>query len=98
MLHFPLLSDDINCFLEKHETEVFIYSCHKLTGDLMLQVVTTFELPGCVDMWTVIGSKDAAEDSIKGEQEYTHAFMILSQQDSTMVSVMLLAVKFPGCF
>jgi hypothetical protein len=53
----------------------------------MLQVVTTFELPGCVDMWTVIGTKDAIEDTSKGEQEYTHAFMILSQQDSTMVSV-----------
>jgi hypothetical protein len=52
----------------------------------MLQVVTTFELPGCVDMWTVIGSKDAIDDPSKGEQEYTHAFMILSQQDSTMVS------------
>jgi cleavage and polyadenylation specificity factor subunit 1 len=52
----------------------------------MLQVVTTFELPGCVDMWTVIGAKDTVEDPNKGEQEYTHAFMILSQQDSTMVS------------
>ncbi|XP_069698510.1 cleavage and polyadenylation specificity factor subunit 1 [Periplaneta americana] len=49
------------------------------------QVVTTFELPGCVDMWTVIGSKELAEDPHKGEQEHTHAFMILSQQDSTMV-------------
>jgi hypothetical protein len=37
-------------------------------------------------MWTVIGAKDAIEDPNKGEQEYTHAFMILSQQDSTMVS------------
>jgi cleavage and polyadenylation specificity factor subunit 1 len=52
---------------------------------VLLQVVTTFELPGCVDMWTVIGMKDSAEDPNKGEQDYTHAFMILSQQDSTMV-------------
>jgi hypothetical protein len=37
-------------------------------------------------MWTVIGTKETVEDSNKGEQEYTHAFMILSQQDSTMVS------------
>jgi hypothetical protein len=37
-------------------------------------------------MWTVIGMKDSVEDPSKGEQEYTHAFMILSQQDSTMVS------------
>ncbi|PSN32102.1 Cleavage and polyadenylation specificity factor subunit 1 [Blattella germanica] len=38
------------------------------------QVVTTFELPGCVDMWTVIGNMPD-----------THAFMILSQHDSTMI-------------
>ncbi|KAK7575512.1 hypothetical protein V9T40_011798 [Parthenolecanium corni] len=40
------------------------------------QVVTTFELPGYIDMWTVIGSSSTDEQ---------HAFMILSQEDSTMV-------------
>ncbi|XP_063236950.1 cleavage and polyadenylation specificity factor subunit 1 [Bacillus rossius redtenbacheri] len=49
------------------------------------QVVTTFELPGCVDMWTVLGSSGIGEPSDKGEQEYAHSFMILSQRDSTMV-------------
>jgi len=58
-------------------------------------VVTTFELPGCVDMWTVIGMKDSVEDPNK-EQEYTHAFMILSQQDSTMVSYVSY-IRMPGC-
>lgn len=41
------------------------------------KVVTTFELPGYIDMWTVVGSSSTDEQ---------HAFMILSQEDSTMVS------------
>lgn len=46
------------------------------------QVVTTFELPGCIDMWMVTGGKDSIPDE---NQDPTHAFMILSQQDSTMI-------------
>uniref|UniRef100_T1HLS2 Cleavage and polyadenylation specificity factor subunit 1 n=1 Tax=Rhodnius prolixus TaxID=13249 RepID=T1HLS2_RHOPR len=46
------------------------------------QVATTFELPGCLDMWTVIGSK---HEFIGDSQEITHAFMILTQRDSTMI-------------
>nr|CAD7407061.1 unnamed protein product [Timema cristinae] len=49
------------------------------------KVVTTFELPGCVDMWTVIGSKQPVDDTNSGEHEYTHSFMILSQHESTMI-------------
>jgi cleavage and polyadenylation specificity factor subunit 1 len=64
---------------------------------VLLQVVTTFELPGCVDMWTVIGMKDSVEDPSKGEQEYTHAFMILSQQDSTMVHCYIAHSRIPCC-
>ncbi|XP_014260039.1 cleavage and polyadenylation specificity factor subunit 1 [Cimex lectularius] len=46
------------------------------------QVATTFELPGCINMWTVIGSKH----EVLGEnQELTHAFMILTQRDATMI-------------
>lgn len=37
------------------------------------QIVTTFTLPGCVNMWTVCKSDEK------------HAFLILSQEDSTMV-------------
>ncbi|TGZ49690.1 Cleavage and polyadenylation specificity factor subunit 1 [Temnothorax longispinosus] len=47
------------------------------------QVVTTFELPGCEDMWTVIGTLN--NDEIKTEAEGSHAFLILSQEDSTMI-------------
>ena len=40
------------------------------------QVVTTFELPNCIDMWTVIGESDMVD---------RHAFLILSRPDSTMI-------------
>lgn len=49
-----------------------------------MQVVTTFELPGCEDMWTVIGTVNN-EDQVKPEAEGTHAFLILSHEDSSMV-------------
>ncbi|XP_015609072.1 cleavage and polyadenylation specificity factor subunit 1 [Cephus cinctus] len=48
------------------------------------QVVTTFELPGCEDMWTVIGAVNT-EEQVKAEAEGTHAFLILSHEDSTMI-------------
>ncbi|XP_012228183.1 cleavage and polyadenylation specificity factor subunit 1 isoform X1 [Linepithema humile] len=48
------------------------------------QVVTTFELPGYVDMWTVIGTLNS-DEQIKTEAEGSHAFLILSQEDSTMI-------------
>ncbi|XP_044171683.1 cleavage and polyadenylation specificity factor subunit 1-like [Acropora muricata] len=41
------------------------------------QVVTTFELPGCVDMWTVL-SGDMADSCY-------HSFLLLSREDSSMV-------------
>ncbi|KAB0396430.1 hypothetical protein E2I00_012072, partial [Balaenoptera physalus] len=62
------------------------------------QVVTTFELPGCYDMWTVIAPvRKEQEETTKGEgaeQEPSapeadddgrrHGFLILSREDSTM--------------
>lgn len=39
------------------------------------QIVTTFTLPGCSNMWTVRSGEDR------------HAFLILSQEDGTMVSL-----------
>ncbi|XP_046747052.1 cleavage and polyadenylation specificity factor subunit 1 isoform X3 [Diprion similis] len=48
------------------------------------QVVTTFELPGCEDMWTVIGAVNIDEQA-KAEADGTHAFLILSHEDSTMI-------------
>ncbi|KAK7874284.1 hypothetical protein R5R35_007770 [Gryllus longicercus] len=55
-----------------------------LQRSLRPQVVTTFELPGCVDMWTVIGNKEVNDDPEKSEDQM-HAFMILSQEESTMI-------------
>lgn len=48
--------------------------------------MTTFELPGCEDMWTVIGTLNN-DEQIKTETEGSHAFLILSQEDSTMVNI-----------
>ncbi|KAJ8403064.1 hypothetical protein AAFF_G00359800 [Aldrovandia affinis] len=65
------------------------------------QVVTTFELPGCHDMWTVISSeKKEVEPAPEGEgdspeepppepapeeDKNNHGFLILSREDSTMI-------------
>uniref|UniRef100_A0A8C7FUE5 Cleavage and polyadenylation specificity factor subunit 1 n=1 Tax=Oncorhynchus kisutch TaxID=8019 RepID=A0A8C7FUE5_ONCKI len=64
------------------------------------QVVTTFELPGCHDMWTVISNevkeKGEGETPEEEEEEKTvpapveddkkkHGFLILSREDSTMI-------------
>ncbi|XP_052540356.1 cleavage and polyadenylation specificity factor subunit 1 [Tympanuchus pallidicinctus] len=64
------------------------------------QVVTTFELPGCYDMWTVLAppgagaEPSAAADPAEKEpsapdppedEGQRHGFLILSREDSTMV-------------
>uniref|UniRef100_A0A3Q3EBP1 Cleavage and polyadenylation specificity factor subunit 1 n=1 Tax=Labrus bergylta TaxID=56723 RepID=A0A3Q3EBP1_9LABR len=58
------------------------------------QVVTTFELPGCHDMWTVISNeKEKEEKEEEGEKTEApleddtkkHGFLILSREDSTMI-------------
>uniref|UniRef100_A0A674ANA7 Cleavage and polyadenylation specificity factor subunit 1 n=1 Tax=Salmo trutta TaxID=8032 RepID=A0A674ANA7_SALTR len=57
------------------------------------QVVTTFELPGCHDMWTVISNemkeKGKKKDKpppapVEGDKK-KHGFLILSREDSTMI-------------
>ncbi|XP_010572729.1 PREDICTED: cleavage and polyadenylation specificity factor subunit 1, partial [Haliaeetus leucocephalus] len=65
------------------------------------QVVTTFELPGCYDMWTVIApqKKEEPDENAAGENAEKepappeppeedgkrHGFLILSREDSTMI-------------
>lgn len=50
------------------------------------QVVTTFELPGCIDMWTVVSSTSNVLDDVSIiDNDPTHAYLILSQRSSTMV-------------
>uniref|UniRef100_A0A8C7PP44 Cleavage and polyadenylation specificity factor subunit 1 n=1 Tax=Oncorhynchus mykiss TaxID=8022 RepID=A0A8C7PP44_ONCMY len=57
------------------------------------QVVTTFELPGCHDMWTVIPNEMKEKEEkpapapVEGDKK-KHGFLILSREDSTMVSPM----------
>ncbi|XP_054164327.1 cleavage and polyadenylation specificity factor subunit 1-like [Oppia nitens] len=53
------------------------------------QIVTTFELPGCTDMWTVYGpnsqsTKDNTNDS-KTDTNLMHAYLIISRIDATLV-------------
>ena len=47
------------------------------------QVVTTFELPGCKDMWTVVGAPERSKTADSSEP--THSFLILSRAESTMI-------------
>uniref|UniRef100_A0A3Q2D0C1 Cleavage and polyadenylation specificity factor subunit 1 n=1 Tax=Cyprinodon variegatus TaxID=28743 RepID=A0A3Q2D0C1_CYPVA len=80
------------------DLEVVVCSGHGKNGALSVlqrsirpQVVTTFELPGCQDMWTVVSSEEEPEK----EEEKTerpleddskrHGFLILSREDSTMI-------------
>ncbi|XP_046842270.1 cleavage and polyadenylation specificity factor subunit 1-like isoform X2 [Xenia sp. Carnegie-2017] len=56
------------------------------------QVVTTFELPGCVDMWTVTSHEPKENENESDEDESVnddgfanHSFLILSRKDSSMV-------------
>ena len=56
---------------------------------LTVQVVPTFPLPGCLDMWTVLGADSgsgsdsgAGSGSGSGDQ---HSFLLLSRPDATMV-------------
>ncbi|XP_016844737.1 cleavage and polyadenylation specificity factor subunit 1 [Nasonia vitripennis] len=48
------------------------------------QVITTFDLPGYENIWTVIDST-VSDNRAKTETEGTHGFLILTQDDSTMV-------------
>uniref|UniRef100_A0A8C8CAP8 Cleavage and polyadenylation specificity factor subunit 1 n=1 Tax=Oncorhynchus tshawytscha TaxID=74940 RepID=A0A8C8CAP8_ONCTS len=53
------------------------------------QVVTTFELPGCHDMWTVISNevkeKEKTVPAPVEDDKKKHGFLILSREDSTMI-------------
>eukprot|EP00794_Sanderia_malayensis_P018647 gene18646-20528_t len=58
------------------------------------QVVTTFELPGCNDMWTVFS--EPKEDE---EDDELHSFLILSREDSSMSnSVALISPSRGGLY
>jgi len=79
---------------EHHDLELVTTSGYGKNGALSVlqrrirpQVVTTFELPGCTNMWTVIGydSDNQSEHDEMDSCEQTHMFLILSREDSSMV-------------
>ncbi|XP_051526250.1 cleavage and polyadenylation specificity factor subunit 1-like [Myxocyprinus asiaticus] len=101
------LSEEFQSNLEP-DLEVVVCSGYGKNGALSVlqksirpQVVTTFELPGCQDMWTVIYCEEKPEksqtegDSESPEEEKReaaveddknkHGFLILSREDSTMI-------------
>ncbi|CAH2098493.1 unnamed protein product [Euphydryas editha] len=47
------------------------------------QLVTAFDLPGCVDMWTVIGESETRD--AHRDMDGSHAYLLLAQDDCTMV-------------
>ncbi|XP_041783632.1 cleavage and polyadenylation specificity factor subunit 1 [Anopheles merus] len=80
---------DVQIVQNKLDIEVVTSSGHGKNGALCVlqssikpQVITSFGLSGCVDVWTVFDEAVArrAEDGPS-----THAFMILSQEGGTMV-------------
>uniref|UniRef100_T1J479 Cleavage and polyadenylation specificity factor subunit 1 n=1 Tax=Strigamia maritima TaxID=126957 RepID=T1J479_STRMM len=81
------------------DVELVITSGYSKNGALTVlqrsvrpQVVTTFELPGVVDMWTVVGLQQQPEN-VDDEDEAaeeppldnSHSFLILSRNDSSMI-------------
>ncbi len=49
------------------------------------QVVTTFELPGVLDVWTVVGEGEDDDEGKEDQLNESHAFLIISRADSTMI-------------
>ena len=87
------LSEEFSTSSPDPDIELVTTSGHGKNGALCLlqktvrpQVVTTFELPGCQDMWTVC-SRSAVELSgnIGSSLEEDHAFLLLSRRESSMV-------------
>ncbi|KAM3957206.1 cleavage and polyadenylation specificity factor subunit 1 [Aphomia sociella] len=58
-----------------------------LQRGLRAQLVTAFNLPGCIDMWTVRGPPTSATGGGTAEAEggVPHAYLILTQEDSSMI-------------
>ncbi|XP_071821020.1 cleavage and polyadenylation specificity factor subunit 1-like isoform X2 [Apostichopus japonicus] len=88
----PLLSEEFHSNLDP-DLEIVTTSGYGKNGALSViqqtirpQVVTTFQLPGCLDMWTVYGpSKKEGSTKVDGELTNPHAFLILSKEDTSMI-------------
>ncbi|XP_055705403.1 cleavage and polyadenylation specificity factor subunit 1 [Phlebotomus papatasi] len=53
-----------------------------LQNSIKPQIITSFGLTGCTDVWTVA---DDSGKKVEKVEDSTHAFMILSQENATMV-------------
>lgn len=78
-------------FLSQREAdlELAILCGHGKNGALSVlqrtvkpQVVTTFELPGCINMWTVCTTEKMRKS--KGDPDH-HGYLILSREDTTLI-------------
>ncbi|CAK8674598.1 unnamed protein product [Clavelina lepadiformis] len=78
-------------FVSQHESdlELVVLSGHGKNGALSIlqrtvkpQVVTTFELPGCHDMWTV---RTKAKQTPDKEFTDQHGYLVLSKEDATLI-------------
>lgn len=83
--HLDENDEDEKRDVSKIELEVVASVGHGKNGGLCVihntlrpKILTSFELTGCLDLWTVI-------DDSQGRRENRHAFMILTQRTSTMV-------------
>ncbi|XP_061384693.1 cleavage and polyadenylation specificity factor subunit 1 [Danaus plexippus] len=56
-----------------------------LQRSLTPQLLTAFDLPGCIDMWTVIGEATEVNREAHKDMEGSHAYLILTQEDSSMI-------------
>ncbi|VVD01045.1 unnamed protein product [Leptidea sinapis] len=56
-----------------------------LQRSLRPQPVTAFDLPGCIDMWTVIGEQSDPPRDMHKDMEGSHAYLILTQDESSMI-------------
>ena len=80
-----------------HDVEIVTTSGYGKNGAICVlqrsikpQVVTTFELPGVSDMFTVFGSRNV-------EDAFMHSYLLLSRFDSTMVIFNIIVFYFDFC-
>lgn len=79
--------------IEKLDFEIVTSSGHGKNGALCVlqnsikpQVITSFGLSGCLDVWTVADeAKKVTDGENKGDGSVNHAFMVLTQQGNTVV-------------
>ncbi|XP_063370441.1 cleavage and polyadenylation specificity factor subunit 1 [Cydia amplana] len=87
-----LLSEEYSRTAEMPAVELVACSGRGKNGALTVlqrsvrpQLITAFNLPGCIDMWTVMGEPAEMSRDAHRDMEGSHAYMILTQEDSSMI-------------